>query len=130
MHAILSKFIIFIMLMTTVLGSQLFCIDADGCVDFSEQHHQSVSGCCDHADSSSDSISHAGHHTCTKVIQDLYANTFFSVSQLFVADLPSCNPIYDFSFMRVIPEDYSQISFKVEIPPSILQQLSTVVILT
>ena len=130
MQIVLSKLIILIMLMTTVLGSQLFCIDADGCIDLADQHHLSKSSCCDHSSFNGESISHTSHHTCTKIIQNLYANAFYSVSQFFSVILPTCNPIYNIGFIRVIPKRYFQTSFKVEIPPPILQQLSTVVILT
>ena len=130
MHGIFSKFIIFIMLMTTVLGSQLFCMDGDGCVELSDQHHQNKSICCDHSGISSNSISHTAHHTCHKVDQNLFVHASFVVSQFFMAVVPICNPIYKISFMKVIPENNFEISYKVEIPPPILQQLSTVVILT
>ncbi|MCK5834647.1 MAG: hypothetical protein KAG98_02800 [Lentisphaeria bacterium] len=130
MYTLFSKLTILIMLMTTILGNQLFCIDSDGCVDAFEQHHQSESKCCAHTDSAGDSISHTDHHTCNKVIQNLYANAFFSVSQFFAPTLSICNPIYTMGFIRVVPKQHFSNSFKVEIPPPILRQLSTVVILT
>jgi hypothetical protein len=130
MYAGVSKIITFIMLLTTVLGSQLFCIDADGCVDLSTQHQLDKNDCCSFVTPNGEPILHSDHHACTKIIQNLYANSYYSVTKILSVVSPAENPIYTIGFIKFIPENNFIMSFKVEIPPPILEQLSTVVILT